>query len=45
MYVTRAWQRIRAYQIKATLGVRVAAGYLRNCGWTCEGAYAVLCLR
>lgn len=45
MIEVRSWQRFKAAGLKKSLGVRVAAGYLRNCGWTCEGAVALLCLR
>jgi len=33
----------RAITIKRTLGTRRAAGYLRNTGWSLEGALYILC--
>ena len=36
--------RIRALELKRTLGTRVAAGYLRNRGISMEGAVAILAL-
>lgn len=35
-------QRIRALELKQSLGTRTAAGYLRNRGWSLEGAVAFL---
>jgi hypothetical protein len=37
--------RIRAIQIKRTLGTRVAAAYLRNRGVALEGAVAILAIQ
>lgn len=34
----------RARCIQESLGTRAAAGYLRNNGWSLEGAVAVLCI-
>jgi len=42
IYLKRA-ARHRALSIRRSLGVRKAAGYLRNQGWSCEGAVAFLC--
>lgn len=36
--------RIRALELKRTLGTRVAAGYLRNRGVSLEGAIAMLAI-
>lgn len=36
--------RIRAIEIKRTLGTKVAAGYLRNRGVSLEGAVAILAI-
>lgn len=36
--------RIRAIEIKRTLGTRSAAGYLRNRGLSLEGAVAILAI-
>lgn len=41
----RKVQRVRALEIRRTLGVRRAAAYLRNCGWSLEGARAFLLRR
>ena len=35
--------RRRALALQHNLGTRVAAGFLRNKGWSCEGAVAFLC--
>jgi hypothetical protein len=36
--------RLRAEEIRRTLGTRAAAGYLRNQGITLEGAVAILAI-
>lgn len=36
-------ERFTALSIRKSLGVRKAAGYLRNRGWSLEGAVAFLC--
>lgn len=36
--VTKQLNRCRALELKRTLGIRVAAGYLRNQGWAVEAA-------
>lgn len=42
----KSTQLTRALFIKRTLGVRTAAGYLRNRGWSLDGAlYALTALR
>ena len=41
-FTTMQYLRYRAATIKRTLGVRVAAAYLRNCGVSLEGAVAIL---
>jgi hypothetical protein len=41
-YRNRLAERIHALTIKATLGTRRAAGYLRNRGWSLEGSVAFL---
>jgi hypothetical protein len=40
----RRCEKIKAWAIQRSLGTRVAAGYLRNRGWSLEGAVAVLCI-
>lgn len=34
----------KARIMQESLGTRVAAGYLRNRGWSLEGAVAILCI-
>lgn len=36
--MTKQLERIRALELKKSLGVKVAAGYLRNHGWAVEAA-------
>ena len=36
--MTKQLNRCRALELKRTLGIRVAAGYLRNQGWAVEAA-------
>lgn len=38
-------QIIKAKSLVKQLGVRAAAGYLRNRGWSCEAALFILCGR
>lgn len=41
--MTKQHERYQALAIRATLGIRKAAAYLRNRGWAVEGAVAFLC--
>lgn len=41
-YEIRLGERTTALQLKKSLGTRAAAGYLRNRGWSLEGAVAFL---
>ena len=43
-YRTMQHARIRAVEIKRSLGTRSAAGYLRNQGISLEGAVAILAI-
>jgi hypothetical protein len=46
LVLMKAFQLTRALFIKRTLGVRTAAGYLRNRGWSLDGAlFALTVLR
>lgn len=40
--MTRQLDRYTALSLRRSLGVRAAAGYLRNRGWSLEGARAFL---
>ena len=41
-YEKKQTELVKAKQIKKTLGIRVAAGYMRNRGWSVEAAVCVL---
>jgi hypothetical protein len=40
--MTKQKELSKAVHIKRTLGIRAAAGYMRNRGWSCEAAVWVL---